>query len=256
MQSATNSWLGALAKVISVGTAAAPRGKNIKEWLSLQTITDMNYPILNVKERKLGYKFMAAEAAWILSGDNRVESISPYSNAISNFSDDGVTFFGAYGPKIRGQIEYVIDLLSKDTASRQAVINIWRENPPETKDVPCTISLQFIIRDGYLYLIDTMRSSDLWLGWPYDVFNMSMIARYVRNALKRETGVEYRLGHLYLNAGSGHIYEENLKTCTEIIGHWTLQPNPDLTKFNDAEGDELIYLLWEAADAGLFKTED
>lgn len=255
MRSATNEWLHALAKVITYGEPVAPRGKQCIEVRGLQTVIDMNQPVVCIKERKLGYRFMAAEAAWILSGDNRVETITPYAQKISDFSDDGKTFFGAYGPKIREQFNYVAEALTSDTSTRQAVINIWRESPPKTKDVPCTISLQFLVRNGRLHVVDTMRSSDLWLGWPYDVFNMSMLARYIRSYIMHTTGVTYKLGHLYLTAGSGHIYEENLKACSDIIGGWTEQSHPNMRIYDQADRDALIYHLWEAADHGFLKTE-
>jgi thymidylate synthase len=255
MRSATNEWLVAISEVVSKGIPVAPRGKPCIELRGFQTVTDMNHPVMCVKERKLGYKFMAAEAAWILSGDYRVKSIAKYAKAITQFSDDGETFYGAYGPKIRGQLRHVIEALSGDTSTRQAVINIWRENPPKTKDVPCTISLQFLVRDGVLHVIDTMRSSDLWLGWPYDVFNMSMIARYVRSCVHYKTGIKYDLGALHLTAGSAHIYEENINACASIAGEWTEHNAPDLSIYNDSDRDALINHLWEAADNDLFKAK-
>ena len=64
----------------------------------------MNYPIVLSKARSLGYKFMVAEAFWILSGRNDVEFMDKFSNKIKDFSDDGIFFNGAYGPKIIDQL--------------------------------------------------------------------------------------------------------------------------------------------------------
>ena len=72
---------------------------------------------------------MAAEALWILSGDNKVETIAPYNKNIKQFSDDGIIFQGAYGPRIISQLDYVIESLRKDRESRQAVLTIWNPNP-------------------------------------------------------------------------------------------------------------------------------
>jgi thymidylate synthase len=175
---------------------------------------NMSQPIVTVARRELGYRFMAAEAAWIMSGDDRVESLASYSKEISRFSDNGLTFFGAYGPKIRSQLGYIIRTLTRDPDSRQAVINIWRENPPDTRDVPCTLSLQFILRNGCLHCVTTMRSSDAWLGWPYDVFNFTMITWLVALYLaKAKPEQPPSLGTLTLRAGSQHLYEKNLETA-------------------------------------------
>jgi thymidylate synthase len=153
---------------------------------------------------------MAAEAAWILGGQDDAASIAPYSKEISRFSDDGQTFYGAYGPKVVAQWNYCLERLLTNHTTRQAVLSIWRENPPGwTKDVPCTLSWQFLLRDGRLNLNSTMRSSDVWLGWPYDVFTQSMAILAMCCELVNH-GVAATPGHVYLTAGSQHLYERNL----------------------------------------------
>jgi len=112
---------------IAMGQEVGPRGHMTREVLAAQTKIPMKSPVLTVRERKLGYKFMAAEAAWILSGDNRVATIEPYSKVIAQFSDDGERFFGSYGPKVVDQISYVVDKLIEDESTRHGLINIWRE---------------------------------------------------------------------------------------------------------------------------------
>ena len=154
MPSTNKEWLKTIEQCMRWGNVVAPRGKKIKELLGYQTMIPMDFPVLTVEERKLGYKFMAAEAAWILSGDNRVKTIAPYSKAISNFSDDGYFYHGAYGPMIRDQLHFVIDALNSDPDTRQAVLTIWRPNPRPSKDIPCTVSIQFLIRDGDLHVVD------------------------------------------------------------------------------------------------------
>jgi thymidylate synthase len=250
MQSTNTQWIKALETVLETGKISAPRGMPIKELMAYQTCTSMEWPVVTVKERELGYKFMAAEAAWILSGDNRVRSIRPYSKAISNFSDDGHFFQGAYGPMIRDQLHFVIDALNADKDTRQAVMTIWRPNPRPSKDIPCTVSVQFLIRDGLLHVIDTMRSSDLWLGWPYDIFNFSMLARYVICHLKQKP----ELGLIMLQAGSAHLYEQNWLPAQSIVGgKCTVEETPTIPWFEN--GDDLIDWLWEQANGnGIQKT--
>ncbi len=181
-------------------------------------VMDMRRPVVCVPARKLGHRFMAGEAHWILSGDNRVVTIAPYSKDISKFSDDGVTFFGAYGPKIEDQLGHVISKLRADPNSRQAGLTLWRENPPETKDYPCTIAMWFQIRRGQLDMSVFMRSSDAWLGVPYDIFNFSMVAHLVCCRLQLP---DLTPGTLRLTAASSHLYESNFedaRRCAEQIG--------------------------------------
>lgn len=154
---------------------------------------------------------MAAEALWILGGSARVEDIVPWCKNIAKYSDSGYIFQGAYGPKVAEQAHYVIETLSSDLSTRQAIINIWREMPRESLDIPCTLSLQFLHREGVLHLIVTMRSSDVWLGLPYDMFNFSMILHYIVHRLAEDEGHQVIPGNVYITAGSQHLYERNLE---------------------------------------------
>lgn len=258
--SATLAWLELLNKVYHQGHEVSPRGMLIKEILACSATVDLDRPIVNEPRRELGYKFMAAEAAWILSGDNKVSTISPYARHIKDFSDDGVFYFGAYGPKIIDQLPYVCQKLAQDRDTRQAVLTIWRETPPATKDVPCTISVQWFIRDGDLHCIDVMRSSDLWLGWPYDIFNFSMLTHYIRLLLRDHFDMNLGAGTLTLVAGSQHIYERNFEAVERILSART----PGTDRFEGLTGGqdvrvseqvddmaipgELIDNLWMAAD--------
>lgn len=216
MQHINSVWTDLLKTIIRDGERVTPRGKPTLELLAHTTTVDMGNPVISLSARKLGYKFMAAEAHWILSGDNRVATIAPYSKAISRFSDDGVRFFGAYGPPVIEQLSYVVQCLKDDVDSRQAVLTIWRQRPGPTKDVPCTVALQFMVRDGKLNCHATMRSSDAWLGWVYDTFNFSMIAWTVlAELLPFRPGL--KIGRLFLTAASQHLYESDLDDVNAVL---------------------------------------
>lgn len=186
---------------------SSPRGMEVKEQLSGHYQVEMPAYITLI-DRKVNVPFMLAEAAWIISGSNRLEDITPYMKRYANFSDDGVFLRGAYGPKVVDQLGYVVDSIEKDQDTRQAFLNIWRERPGTSKDIPCTTSIQFLLREGKLNIVVTMRSQDIVLGYTYDVFTFSMIAKSVQ-LLLRARGIESELGTLYLNAGSLHIYERH-----------------------------------------------
>ena len=217
MNHANEVYRNLLDEVEDRGFGADPRGMFTKEIIGHTTRCDMSSPIVTIPERELGYKFMFAEAHWILSGDNRVSTIKPYSNVIKRFSDDGVFYFGAYGPKVVDQLPYICKALNDDIDTRQACINIWREKPPVSKDVPCTLSLQFLVRRGTLYVIANMRSNDVWLGWPYDNFNFSMIGLSVCLLMKEIHGKDLKLGMLTNNAGSRHLYKENFEKAFKVV---------------------------------------
>jgi len=232
-----------------------PRDLKVTEKLNDSWIIDMDDPIITLLERKLSYSFMFGEAAWMLEGKNDVESVSKYVDGVKRFSDDGETFYGAYGPKILTQWSYIIKTLSTDQDSRQAVLNIWRENPRSSKDIPCTLSLQFILREAsdelWLHTIATMRSNDAWLGTPYDTFNFSAISFYIACHLNR-VGIKCKLGSLNIQAGSRHIYETDFKKLDSIFtSHYhdesELSFNNLIDKYKDSP-KKFISNLKEAAD--------
>jgi thymidylate synthase len=202
---------------MSIGYDESPRGIKTKELLANTFCIEMTDCVLTIRERALNYKFMAAEAYWILTGDNSVSGIAPFNPNIARFSDDGETFFGAYGPKIMGQIDYVVKTLREDPTSRRATLNIWRENPPDTKDYPCTNTMNFQIRNGALYMHVFMRSSDAWLGLPYDAFNFSMVSHYICAELNSmDPELNLVPGRLFLTMASSHIYEEHYLKANSI----------------------------------------
>lgn len=258
MINADKAWVRDLEYVFKYGDKVSPRGKLVYETLALKSEVSMGNPVILNKRRNLGYKFMAAEAAWILGGDNRLSTIQPYSKTIGTFSDDGETFFGAYGPKVYDQIPFVVSTLHNDVDSRQAVINIWRENPGPSRDIPCTLSLQFLIRNSKLHCVASMRSSDLWLGHPYDIFNFSAVSFAVLLQLKTVFDLKLELGHLFLTAGSKHIYEKNGSDVSDIIEKWHdgegtrgEEPNIHPVFVSDRYDDtnEFVSHLWDCANS-------
>jgi thymidylate synthase len=206
------AWIKLLGELVAHGMVQMPRGQRTKELVPVTFhVRDGYQNILESPLRKLGYRFMVAEWLWILSGRNDVESISLFNNNIAKFSDDGATFFGAYGPIIALQLEWAIKKLVEDNETRQAVISIWRQCPPETKDVPCTLTVQFLARDGFLHTVVNMRSSDVWLGLPYDFFNFSMFGNLVASAL--QIGV----GSVTFNLGSSHLYQRDMPHAIVLL---------------------------------------
>ena len=241
MKDIDNIYSTLLRNILLYGVPVSPRGMNCKELISHQTEIDMNYPKIDVPERNIGWKFRVAEAAWILSGDNRVSTISKYSKKIGDYSDDGKYFAGAYGPPFRDQLPYILKCLTTDNSSRQAVISIWRPRPYPSKDIPCTISLQFLLRHNSLHTVATMRSSDAWLGWPYDVYNFSCITAFIALHL------DVDIGRLYFTAGSQHLYDEHIDTAHEIANK-TYYNDPKKLEWKGVTPDDFIDNLWKTAE--------
>lgn len=186
----------------------------------INAITVIENPTKNIminKVRRLSMRYAIGEMLWYLSGNPELKAIQNYTKAWDRMSDDGKTVNSNYGFLIKDaygfdQYEYCKELLRKDINSRQAVIHIKMarntiENP--TNDLNCTVCLQFLVRDGKLYCTTYMRSNDLWLGFPYDVFQFTCIQ--IRMAM--ELGLD--IGSYTHIAGSLHIYERDFKIALE-----------------------------------------
>lgn len=173
-------------------------------------VEDPTRNIVTSPIRKMPMRYAVGELAWYLSGSNRVQDISQFSKVWEKLSDDGETNNSAYGWRIFSkfgfdQWEYVKELIRKDPNTRQAVIHIKDADNKQTKDTPCTVYLQFLLRDGKLNLSVHMRSNDIWMGVPYDMFSFC----FLQVKMAMELGVE--VGQYTHYAGSLHLYERDYK---------------------------------------------
>lgn len=249
-----------LEDLIDEGEPTAPRGLLTRELLGYQTVIPMSRPVITDANRAVAYRFMAAEAAWILSGSNRVADIKPYGPHMARFSDDKLFMSGAYGPRVLEQLPYVAAALCRDSATRQAVMTLWRSRPGDTKDMPCTVSIQFMIRKGRFDAFVNMRSSDAWLGVPYDWFSFSMVAAYVFAIISStQAGDGVRFGNLYFTAASEHLYAEHFDKAALVVGNKQDYTFHDYSPLDPAEfsddPDRLVRHLWAVANKDKGKLE-
>lgn len=190
---------------------------NTKEFTNvIFTVKDViNNNIINI--RNISYEYILAELIWYFSGSNSVDFIGQFGDMWNKISDDGVTNNSAYGYILKekfgfDQIEKIIELLKKDPTSRRAVLNINSANKSviETKDEPCTISIQFLLRNGRLNCTTVMRSNDLYFGLPYDAIFFTELQKYIASRLKCKVGFWTHF------VGSMHIYMKDIKRLKEL----------------------------------------
>ena len=160
--------------------------------------------------REMSMRYAVGELLWYMSGNKELKAIQNITKAWDRMSDDGETVNSNYGYCIVNkygfnQLNYVIKLLQENPNTRQAVIHIKEPNNKPSKDVNCTVCLQFFIRDNKLYLTTYMRSNDLWMGFPYDVFQFTNFQILVAMYLGIEIGTYTHI------AGSLHLYERNVR---------------------------------------------
>ncbi|WP_412476763.1 thymidylate synthase [Flavobacterium sp. TBRC 19031] len=185
------------------------------------------------------------EFLWYLSKSNDLEFIMYYIIRYKNYSDDGKIVYGGYGPRLfnmRGkhnQINRVIELLKEKSTTRQAVIQLFDAEDllEKHKDIPCTCSLQFILRDNKLNMIVFMRSNDAYWGLPHDIFCFTMIQEIVARSLNVELGIYKH------SVASLHLYEVSVSDAKQYIGEGfqpTKAPMPEMPIGNPWESIQTL----------------
>jgi len=194
--------------VRSKDTVKASRGETAEVIGALIEIRNPRARLSRSETRGKLYSSLG-ELLWYLSRDNRLDFIAPYVSQYADETEDGVTIYGGYGPRLFGQggqdqVKNVIDLLTERPTSRRAVIQIFDKQDIAVphKEVPCTTTLQFFVREERLDMVVSMRSNDAYFGLPHDVFCFTMLQELVARTLRRDVGI-YR--HF---AGSLHIYKD------------------------------------------------
>lgn len=269
------------------GLVAHPRGTTTRELLNYNiTLMDPRNRIINFTDRKTNLKYLLGEFCWYLSGSNNPDDIIPYSKFWDNIRNEGKiagydkgTINSNYGHRMfghdaemsvpyiedgdymgdRSQWNAVVDILTRDKDSRQAIINIHRpaDRHAGNKDVACTLTLQFFIREDRLFMITNMRSNDVILGFTNDVFQFTMLQEALMLQL-RSVYPDLKLGHYYHNAGSMHLYSRHFEMANKIIADERSLEMPMVAM--DAFNDDICTMLvatekiWR--DAGMPKDYD
>ena len=199
----------------------APVVGNTKELNNFKfTLDNPHNSIITLKSKKLSKKYLLAELLWYINERNDKEFIGQFASLWNNISDDGVTNNSAYGYILGkkygfSQIEQIIELLKKDPLSRRAVLNISDPsiNRITTKDMQCTVCLQFLLRNNKLYCTTYMRSNDIWFGLPYDVVYFTFLQKYIASQL------EVGLGTYTHFVGSMHMYLKDEEKIKEVVSN-------------------------------------
>lgn len=205
--------------VTSSGKPVETRGLATRELTAVTLIfPNVLNPLLPVGVgRGVNPRLAAIEALQLISGIQRhdlVRQVTPNFDTV--LVDQQDPDYGAYGPRIIEQVGDCLDILHHDPTTRRAVIAIWNEKDlTHDGDRPCTVFLQFLVRDnGFgpaLELHTHMRSQDVWLGVPYDIFMFSQLQHTAAYILGLPAS------QLVHHATSLHIYETDLSKVDSLV---------------------------------------
>ena len=185
------------------------------------------FPLLTTK--KLHLKSIINELIWFLNGDTNTRWLK--NNGVSIW-DEWATGQGDLGPiygaqwtawpgregNFINQIDYVVDCLKNRPNSRRILFHAWNVDylPDETMSPqenvkagrmalpPCHLLYQFYVANGELSSQLMIRSSDTFLGLPYNTASLAVLTMML--AQQANLG----LGEIIICTGDSHIYNNHL----------------------------------------------
>lgn len=218
------------------GSTVSPRGQVVRE---LENFSHTFLPWARYSSfaaRKFKVDYLKREFQWYLAGSNDDDRIDRYAKTWADIRARGQvnSNYGQYLFRDR-QLMYVIDQLKADPDSRRASVVILQPQHLRlnSADTPCTYSMNFRIRDGFLKCSVHMRSQDAIFGMGNDLPTFSFIQEIVAVSL----GVE--MGTLHMSVDSFHVYERHFKMLEDIVldGCRSFQPveTPRMTRCDTSE---------------------
>lgn len=164
------------------------------------------FPILTGK--KMFFNKALTEYIWMMEGMVTTKYLK--ENGVhwwDEFADDNGYLGKTYGYQMRNfngeidQLDYIHRQIRMD--SRRAHLTIW--NPSDLKCVklpPCYTGFTFMTLNGRLNMSIQLRSSDMFLGLPYDIMVAALILTDVaifNDLIPGELGLQITDGHVYTN---------------------------------------------------------
>jgi len=208
----------------------APRAQKTRELLNaICIIDDPTKRLIGHPLRALSLAYFCGEFIWYQNATGNVDDISYYSSFWRKLVDENGQVSSCYGKRIfkgeqQSQWAKCRELLHRDPDTRRAVmmINTPEDQKINSPDVPCTNSLQFLIRDRKLYLTTHMRSNDLIWGFGYDVPIFTLWQEMMLVELQQLRVDVIGLGEYTHFATSLHSYMRH----EHIVEYVALEDNP------------------------------
>jgi thymidylate synthase len=153
------------------------------------------------------------------------EKVAAYcKRLISPDKDPDVTY--TYGNLMRAhfckdQLMEAAEKLAKDRGSRSVVISLWDPNNP-MKGSPCLNHIWFRIIEDTLHMTATIRSNDMYLGWPENAYGLRYLQDWVRCMVLKLEGCcqddsGLVMGDTVIVSQSAHLYEDCWAPAKEVL---------------------------------------
>lgn len=194
--------------------------------------------------RRLYPRSAAAEVAWYLMGTQDAAFITKYAPLWDKFIEDipnrhwptgpatvrGVA--AAYGYRwrhhfARDQLELAVRALRDDPSDRRVLVSAWDPSldglgARGQANVPCPAFFTLSIVGGRLHSALFLRSSDVFVGLPYDVMGHALLMAAIAETL------DVGLGHAHFTLAHAHLYECHWDMARECLRREPVVPSIEM----------------------------
>ncbi|MNF37051.1 Thymidylate synthase [compost metagenome] len=192
------------------------------------------FPLLTTK--KLHFKSIANELIWMLSGNTNVKWLN--ENGVSIW-DEWATEEGDLGPvygqqwtawptkdgRTINQIDYMVETLKTNPNSRRILFHGWnveylpdeRQSPQENAKnglqalPPCHLLYQAFVHEGHLSMQLYIRSSDVFLGLPYNTAALALLTHMLAQQC------DLIPHEIIVTTGDTHAYANHMEQIQEQL---------------------------------------
>ncbi len=209
-KSTLEAWKASLKHIMEKGADFQDREKR-----TCREILNMTIVIENPEQSiHLPISQMKNTDKWVYPGREELESImlDKKTSTLYNYT---------YGPRIfnfqsqKDQIEqFIIPLLEKDPDSRRALIVLYdplQDSQVSNKDIPSLALVYFKVKEKKLNITCFIRSNDMFIGWPANVYQIYTLQNHVAERLG------LKLGSITTFSASAHIFAEHFEDVEEVI---------------------------------------
>ncbi len=179
------------------------------------------FPLITTK--RVHMKSIVYELLWFLRGESNVGWLKEKGVTIwDEWADESGELGPVYGVQWRSwngangqtidQITQVIDQIKKDPDSRRLIVSAWNvADIPDMALAPCHALFQFYVADGKLSCQLYQRSSDMFLGVPFNIASYALLTMMVAD----QCGLE--LGEFVWTSGDTHVYDNHHEQVAEQL---------------------------------------
>ena len=244
-----------------------PRGLDIHECLNVGlVIEDPSKNLFKYDDKSLTMPtgYVKKEMCLYLMATDDAQMFAKASSFWNGIKTKQGKINSAYGNLIfnpslkdgRSQFDWAFDSLKNDKDSRQSFMRFNNNNHQYdgNKDVPCTFTMSFHIRENKLHATTYMRSNDIIKGTTYDIPSFILFQHLMLLRL-REAYPDLKLGTYQHFASSLHLYSSDFELVEKRLSQqiynnsypfpndWHCIKSEDITKCFDIKVNKQMQLF-------------